>query len=98
MAIGGSITLITQARPRKTPCQMKPVTHQGRPQAVNSAAAWPSTQKKASASILEGTLAPTMVSQKTAASSSSMIGRPKMGEVTMRSMRWSRSYLRSPLG
>ena len=46
-----------------------------------------SNQKNPSASIADGTLAPAIVSQKTAASSSAIIGRPKIGDVTMRSIR-----------
>ncbi len=46
IAIGGSITEITQARPRYTPFHTKPVTHQGIPSVLNSAAPWASTQNR----------------------------------------------------
>ena len=68
--------------------------HQGMPTWVKSAAAWSSIKNKPSAIRPEGTFAPVIVTQKTAASSSSMRGRPKIGEVTRRSMRWSRSHFR----
>ena len=87
MAIGGSITLMTQASPRYTPCQMNPVSHHGTPMASNAAAARSSNQKNPLASIADGTLAPAIVSQNTTARITSISGRPKIGEVTRRSMR-----------
>jgi hypothetical protein len=91
IAIGGSITLTTQARPRNTPCQTKPVSHHGAPRASKAPAATSSTQNRLCASICDGTLAPMMVSQNTTASITSISGKPKAREVTMRSMRWSSS-------
>ena len=92
MAIGGSITLTTQASPRNTPCHTKPVSHQGAPSSPNQDAAASSTAKNAFASIWDGTFAPRMVTQNTPPSRSNMIGRPSQREVTSRSTRWSKSH------
>jgi len=54
IAIGGSITLTTHERPRKTPFQIKPVIQAGTPQSVKSATAVLSTTKKNSANICDG--------------------------------------------
>jgi hypothetical protein len=96
MAIGGSITLITQARPRNTPCQMKPVSHHGEPIDVNHAAAASSTANSIVASMADGTLAPMMVNQNTTARMPSISGSPKSRDVTMRSIFWSSSSGREP--
>src|SRR5688500_20125591 len=87
IAIGGSITLITHARPRKTPCQMNPVSHQGEHQLLNNAAAQSSTANSAVASIADGTLAPMMVSQNNNARISSIHGQPSTRYVAMLSIR-----------
>ena len=59
--MGGSMTLITQARPRYTPCQTKPVIHQGAPYDSYQRAAASSIANSASANMAEGTFAPRIV-------------------------------------
>ena len=92
MAIGGSITLITQAVARYMPSISSPLSHQGRPMAAatlcRKGTALPISR---SASICDGMLAPVMVIQKTTVNSSSIMGKPQMRLVTRRSMVRSRS-------
>ena len=86
IAIGGSITLTTQAVARYTPSKRKPESHQGIPtQAPKSLrTGWrPSTRRVAS--IADGTLAPAIVVQKTAARIASMRGKPVTRLVSHRS-------------
>ena len=90
------MTLTTHASPRKMPCQTSPVSHQGAPMLSNQLAAAASTAKNALASICDGMFAPRIVTQNTAPSSSSMTGSPSHREVTMRSIRWSKSHLPEP--
>ncbi len=92
MAMGGSMTLITQAVARYMPSISSPLSHQGIPIAsarlFNKGTPLPISR---SASICEGTLAPVMVIQNTAVSMASISGKPQMRLVTRRSMVRSRS-------
>ena len=90
MAMGGSMTLTTQASTRYTPSTRAPWSQAGAWRYVNRSLSRSCTQNRPSASSWEGTLAPLMVIQNTAASSSSMTGMPVARLVSRRSRRRSR--------
>ena len=86
IAIGGSITLTTQAVARYTPSTRNPVSHQGQCKAVVPARnAGQKVSMNRAASNLEGMLAPTIVIQNINANNPSMMGKPQIRLVRMRS-------------
>ena len=95
--MGGSITLTTQASARYMPSMRKPVNHQGAASASKRLCSPPYTHSSSSvASMLDGTLAPAMVSHSTIASMATISGKPKTRLVTMWSSARSKSKRSSP--
>ncbi len=99
MAIGGNITLTTQAVARYIPSMTKPESHHGAPMAAAPDLSTGTVQSMSSvASMPDGTLAPAMVSQNTPVSMAIISGTPHSRLVTSRSMVRSRSKRRPPPG
>ncbi len=92
MAIGGSITATTQAVARYTPSNRRPLSQPGRPTLAPKVSNTGCIVSMSSAARRpEGTLAPEIVIQNTAASMNSMTGKPSQRFVRSRSRARSRS-------
>ena len=92
MAMGGSMTATTQAVARYTPSNRKPPSHHGSPAASPRLFNQGCTVSRSSAaSIPDGTLAPSIVIQKTAARIASISGNPSQRLVRSRSRVRSKS-------
>jgi hypothetical protein len=91
IAIGGSITATTQAVARYMPSTSSPAAHHGSTAEAAPFSNGCAQSMSTAASMPEGTLAPAIVSQKTAVSMPSMSGTPQRRLVTRRSITRSMS-------
>ena len=86
------MTATTQAVAKYTPSNRKPLSHQGKPAAAPSPCSQGCTWSISSpASMLDGTFAPSIVIQKTTASTASIRGNPNVRLVRRRSSVRSKS-------